>query len=72
MLFLIVQYNGNNNRGDEKSDKTKNILFIYLVFYVEHYIMLLISFRFRITDFSNFSIIIMHVDIKNSIFSYLV
>ena len=30
MLFLIVQYNGNNNRGDEKSDKTKNILFIYL------------------------------------------
>ena len=72
MLFLIVQYNGNNNRGEEKSDKTKNILFIYLVFFVEHYIMLLISFRFRITDFSNFSIIIMHVDIKNSIFSYLV
>ena len=72
MLFLIVQYNGNNNRGEEKSDKTKNILFIYLVFFVEHYIMLLISFRFRITDFSNFSIIIMHIDIKNSIFSYLV
>ena len=72
MPFLIVQYNGNNNRGDEKSDKTKNILFIYLVFFVKHYIMLLISFRFRITDFSNFSIIIMHVDIKNSIFSYLV
>ena len=42
MPFLIVQYNGNNNRGDEKSDKTKNT-FILFSFFVKHYIMLLIT-----------------------------